>query len=61
MKTLLRRRGYSGEYLKRKVNEALEEATEIAEEHNGCVDIECLSKSNCGETIASRIRALKKT
>jgi hypothetical protein len=38
--------------------EALEEAQEIADEHNGCVDTKCLSESNCGATIANQIRAL---
>jgi len=42
---------------------ALEEAMEIASEHNGCVDTKCLSESNCGATISNeiydRIRKLK--
>lgn len=37
----------------------IEKAAEVAENHNGCVDIECLSKSNCGATAANQIRALK--
>ena len=38
--------------------EAIEEAAEIAEEHNGCVDRDCLSNSNCGATSGRQIRAL---
>ena len=42
---------------------ALEDAMEIASEHNGCVDTKCLSESNCGATISNeiydRIRKLK--
>lgn len=36
--------------------EAFLESAEIADDHNGCVDRECLSKSNCGATIANKIR-----
>jgi hypothetical protein len=38
--------------------QALQEAEDIADDHNGCVDIKCLSESNCGATIAIQIRAL---
>lgn len=38
-------------------NEAIERAAEIADEHNGCVDIKCLRESNCGASIAQAIRS----
>jgi hypothetical protein len=37
---------------------ALEEAAEIAEDHNGCTDNECF-KRNCPVVIAERIRRMK--
>lgn len=35
-----------------------QKAIEIAGDHNGCVDVKCLSESNCGATIANQIHAL---
>lgn len=37
--------------------QAYEDAAAIADEHNGCVNKECLSKSNCGATAAAQIRS----
>jgi hypothetical protein len=39
---------------------ARDKAAEEADEHNGCIDRECLARGgNCGVTIAERIRELK--
>ena len=42
-------------------SEALEQCLDIADEHNGCVDIKCLTESNCGATIAMQILTLKQS
>ncbi len=41
------------------ISEALEQAADIADEHNGCISRKCFENSNCPVQIASQIRALK--
>lgn len=46
------------DYIREARKEALEFCAELAAEHNGCVDKECLSNSNCGATISNKIYGL---
>lgn len=38
---------------------AQEQSAEIAEDHNGCINLKCFSSSNCGATIANQIRQME--
>jgi hypothetical protein len=51
--------GPCGVTVNRAVAQERSDCAEIAEEHNGCVDVECLSESNCGASIAAAIRGRK--